>query len=197
MNPDTSDMTRKVLTPEIRERAIQRVREVLDHATKLWPEHKAKFQDSPTIRFDVKSRVGGMAITGGADDWTVRLNPILCFENEDHFMTQTVGHEVAHLVTRVVHGNVKTVEENGKQVIKKVRSHGKEWKSVMVALGLKPETYHTYDTSSIEGGKRRRSRPGAVLAGMQNLEMLRRLQTGFNRLEPQAKKEFMQWARAQ
>lgn len=190
----TEATARKLLTPRLRERVELRVREVLDMAAKIWPEHAARFQDAPTIRYDVKNRYGGFAISGGPDDWTIRLNLILCYENEEHFVKQTVGHEVAHLITRVVHGSTKKVEEKGQTVIKKIRSHGAEWRSVMVEIGLKPDTYHTYDTSSIETKKRKRAPRGAKLTGLQTLDMLKRLQTGFRRLDDEAKREFMSWA---
>lgn len=186
--------TRKLLTPELQAKIERRVRECLDIASKRWPEHTAKFEDAVTIRYDVKNRVGGLAISGGSEDWTIRLNLILCFENEEHFIKQTVGHEVAHLVNHVVHGFTKQVEENGKMVTKKVRSHGKEWRSVMVELGLEPKIYHTYDTSSIQTKSRRRASRGSVVTSGQALDILRRLQTGFKRLDKNSREAFMMWA---
>ncbi len=187
---------RKLLSPELRVKVEKRVRELLDFSAKRWPEHAAKFQDAPDIRYDVKNRFGGLAVSGGREDWTIRLNLILCYENEEHFIKHTVGHEVAHLVCRVVHGFTKRVEEKGQTVVKKVRSHGKEWRSVMVEFDLKPNTYHTYDTSSIEIKKRARSKRGAPLTPSQTLDMLKRLQTGFRRLDKDAKQEFMDWCEA-
>lgn len=190
----TATNTRKLLSLELKQKVERRVRELLDQSAVLWPEHAAKFQDAPTIRYDVKNRVGGFAITGGADDWTIRLNLILCYENEEDFIRQTVGHEVAHLVTRVVHGLTKTVEENGQLVTKKVRSHGKEWRGVMTIFGLPPNTYHKYDTSSIDVKPRKRARRGAMLSPVQTGDMIRRLETGFRRLDKEAKMAFIKWA---
>jgi len=187
---------RKLLSPELRVKVEKRVRELLDFSANRWPEHAAKFQDAPDIRYDVKNRFGGLAVSGGREDWTIRLNLILCYENEEHFIKHTVGHEVAHLVCRVVYGVTKQVEEKGQTVTKKVRSHGKEWRSVMVEFDLKPNTYHTYDTSSIEIKKRARSKRGAPLTPSQTLDMLKRLQTGFRRLDKDAKQEFMDWCEA-
>jgi len=186
--------SKKLFTPALHAKVEKRVRECLDMAAKKWPQHAVKFQDAPTIRYDVKNRFGGLAISGGREDWTIRLNLILCYENEEHFIHHTVGHEVAHLVNHVVHGFTKQVEENGKMVTKKVRSHGKEWRSVMVELGLKPEVYHTYDTSSIQMRPRKRAKRGAMLTPAQADDMIRRLQTGFRRLDDETKQYFMQWA---
>lgn len=204
---DKTTQIRKLLTPELRAKVEKRVRECLDRAAELWPEHKAKFQDAPEIRYDVKNRFGGYAISGGPDDWTIRLNLILCYENEAHFIEQTVGHEAAHLIQRVVFGSVKKVVEKGQVVQKKVRPHGAEWREVMVKLGLKPLVYHTYDTSSIETkSRRKRAKAGSLIGGglfTPNSEearliadMRRRLETGFKRLPSGEKQAFIDWAEA-
>lgn len=184
---------RKLLTPELKQKVEKRVRELLDLAAAIWPDHTAKFQDAPDIRYDIKNRFGGVAITGGAEDWTIRLNLILCYENEAHFIEQTVGHEVAHLVQRVVFGSTKMVEDKktGKREVKKIRSHGPEWRSVMVKFGLEAARTHKYDTSSIETKKRARSKRGAHLTPAQTADMIKRLSTGFKRLSDDAKREFV------
>lgn len=192
----TQENARKLLTKERMQKVEARVREVLDLAIKIWPQHEAKFQDAPVVRYDVKNRIGGMAITGGPEDWTIRLNLILMYENEEHFLKQTVGHEVAHLVCRVVHGNTKQVIEDGKPVTKKIRSHGPEWRDVMVQLGLKPETYHKYDTSSIQTKERKRKPRGAKLTVSETIDMMKRLKNGIRRLDDASKRELMGWIEA-
>lgn len=189
---------RKILTKEIKDRVDKRIRECLDIATAIWPDHAAKFQDAVTVRYDVKNHVGGWAITGGPDDWTIRLNPVLCFENVEHFIEQTVGHEAAHLITGVVFGRTKQVEDpqTGKMVTKKIRSHGAEWRSVMVKLGLKPDRCHTYDCSSIEVKKKARAKRGAPLTPAQITELLRRLEQGVKRLPREVQEEFADRCRA-
>lgn len=184
---------RKLLTPELRQKVEKRVRELLDLATAIWPDHTAKFQDAPDIRYDIKNRFGGVAITGGREDWTIRLNLILCYENESNFIEQTVGHEVAHLVQRVVYGATKLVEDRktGKREVKKIRSHGPEWRGVMTKFGLEAARTHKYDTTSIEVKKRARSKRGAHLTPAQAADMLKRLATGFKRLNDDAKREFI------
>lgn len=184
---------RKLLTKELMEKVEKRVRELLDLASAIWPDHTAKFNDAPEVRYDIKNRFGGVAITGGRDDWTIRLNLILCYENEADFIKQTVGHEVAHLVCRVVHGSTKLADDKktGKQVVKKIRSHGPEWRSVMVKFDLIPAVTHKYDTSSIQTKKRPRAKRGAKLDLRQTMEMLKRLETGFKRLGTTAQRDFI------
>lgn len=184
---------RKLLTRDRAEKVEKRVRELLDKAAEIWPKHKERFQDAPIIRYDIKNHFGGVAISGGTDDWTIRLNLILMYENEEDFLHNVVGHEVAHLIQRVVYGMTKEVVEGGKKVIKKVRSHGPEWRQVMVELGLKPAAYHTYDVSSIQTKKRKRSKRGAKLTFAQTMDMLKRLKGGIRRLDDDAKRELMDW----
>jgi SprT protein len=106
---------RKLLTPALEKKIETRVRELLDLAKTLWPEQAAKFDTMPDIRYDVKSRVGGLA----SSQWYIRLNLVLCFENEEHFIDKTVAHEVAHLIQFAVHGHTTT---NEKGEVKKVRA---------------------------------------------------------------------------
>lgn len=181
----------KLLTPELKARVELKVRYYLDLATALWPDHAAKFGDAPIIRWDIKNRFGGTAQSGGPDDWTIRLNLILCYENMDAFIDSpksTVAHEVAHLVQHVVFGFTKQVEDpkTGKKVSKKIRSHGPEWREVMVKLGQEPNRCHTWDTSSIEVKKRKRAKPGSLLDVMKTLDMHRRLMTGIKRLSSES-----------
>ena len=198
INNNTEVNPRKLLTKELMEKIEKRVRDLLDVAAAIWPDHTAKFQDAPEIRYDIKNRFGGVAISGGKDDWTIRLNLILCYENEAHFIEQTVGHEVAHLVQRVAFGSTKQVENKltGKMETKKVQSHGPEWRSVMVKFGLEAARCHKYDTSSIQTKKRARAKSGAFLTAAQTIEMLKRLETGYRRLDSDAKRAFIRQCEA-
>lgn len=85
---------------------------------------------SPTVSFDLRGTTAGEAYS---DKNHIRLNGQLLNENTEHFIEQTVGHEWAHLAARHLHGP-------------RIRSHGPEWKSVMVKLGLDPARCHTYAT---------------------------------------------------
>lgn len=65
----------------------------------------------------------------------ISLNPVLLIENRDAFIREIVPHEVAHLINRALHGPA-------------VKPHGREWQSVMVALGLSPTRCHKFDVSN-------------------------------------------------
>lgn len=103
------------------------VRDTVDKAAK----HYNRSFPIPTLRFDIRGRTAGQAIYNTN---VIRLNPTLFRENENQFITKTIPHEVAHLISRQVFG------KNG-------RGHGEGWKSVMRALGVIEITRcHSYDT---------------------------------------------------
>lgn len=68
------------------------------------------------------------------DLFRINFDPILLNANVQYFMQQIVPHEVAHLMAWFVFGT-------------DIDPHGKEWKSVMVSMGIEPHTYHELDVS--------------------------------------------------
>jgi len=97
---------------------------------------KAHFKmnfDMPSIEYYSKGTCAGKA---NALIWCVKLNETLLKENTDHFINQTVPHEVAHLIANQVYGF-------------SIKSHGKEWKFVMRLFGLSPDIYHKYDVTNV------------------------------------------------
>ncbi|MCP3867078.1 MAG: hypothetical protein GY703_03100 [Gammaproteobacteria bacterium] len=87
-----------------------------------------------TIRFDLRGHSAGMACFRAGTDPLIRYNALLHFENQEEFLSQTVPHEVAHVVTRVIWGP-------------RVQPHGLEWQSVMALFGAKAQRCHDFDTS--------------------------------------------------
>lgn len=71
----------------------------------------------------------------------IELNYNLHMENPGEFIP-TYIHELAHAVTRFMYG-------------RGVQSHGHQWRSVMAAMGQKPEVYHAMDTSKFKRKHRR------------------------------------------
>ena len=68
--------------------------------------------------------------------WHLQFNPILLRANQEHFLLQTVGHEVAHLVAWARHRTP-------------MKPHGPEWKAVMRAFRLETRVTHDYDVSML------------------------------------------------
>ena len=91
----------------------------------------------PKTDFSVKGTVGGKYTTARH---TVMVNMILFAENVQDYLNQTIPHEVAHAFQRHLYGQYRY----GKRVM----PHGKEWKSIMIALGKDPKRCHSYDTSN-------------------------------------------------
>ncbi len=84
----------------------------------------------PTVDFDLR---GGRAGAAYPMQYRLRFNGLLLIDNTDHFLRQTVAHEVAHLVTYRLYGQ-------------QARPHGPEWRKVMAQLfGVAAARTHDYD----------------------------------------------------
>ncbi|QGM80209.1 SprT family zinc-dependent metalloprotease [Otariodibacter oris] len=89
----------------------------------------------PTVSYAVRGVKAGVAYLHKNE---IRFNPILLTENGQDFIQQVVPHELAHLLVYQQFGRVKP--------------HGKEWQMMMeTVLGIPAETYHCFDTSSVQG----------------------------------------------
>jgi SprT protein len=64
----------------------------------------------------------------------IKLSPTLLRENVEHFIGNTVVHEIAHLFTNAMYPMAT--------------AHGWEWKNVMRRLGCEPSRCHSYDVSN-------------------------------------------------
>lgn len=91
----------------------------------------------PDVRFDLKGTTAGEAIwVKGQAKSTIRFNPVLLSENWARFRDRTVPHEVAHLVSRELHGA-------------QIRSHGPEWQAVMRDFGCETTRCHNYSVANV------------------------------------------------
>jgi SprT protein len=89
----------------------------------------------PNINFKQRGKAAGSARLQINE---LRFNPILLQENQQHFITHTVPHEVAHLVVYQIYGRTKP--------------HGKEWQHIMNQIfDLTAKTTHQYDVSTVKG----------------------------------------------
>lgn len=84
-----------------------------------------------SYRTDLKKNAGLAYLHSNRIEFSTQL----LIENTEQFMKSTVPHEVAHIITKILHPNTK-------------QHHGPEWKNVMRELGAEPKTYHSYDISS-------------------------------------------------
>ena len=89
----------------------------------------------PVPSWDARLR-GALAGKAHLQRWHLQFNATLLRGNQEHFLLQTVGHEVAHLVVWALYRT-------------RVRPHGGEWKTVMRAFGLETRATHDYDVSML------------------------------------------------
>lgn len=85
----------------------------------------------PTIMYGARGSSAGYAVF---DSHTLDFNFTLAMENQQVFVEQIVGHEFAHLVANEVYGH---------------RSHGCEWKEVMIEFDLNPDRCHKFDLTNV------------------------------------------------
>jgi SprT protein len=86
----------------------------------------------PTLSFDLAGTCAGIAYGSRRH---IRLNPQLLAENIEHFESDIIPHELAHLLVRYLHGEAPA-------------PHGQEWQAVMHKLGVAPNRLHDLDTAT-------------------------------------------------
>jgi SprT protein len=87
----------------------------------------------PSILVNQRGRIAGSAIL---QQNIIRLHPKLFEQNQAHFLSDVIPHELAHLVVYRYFGRVKP--------------HGQEWRQVMTqVLGVAPEVRHRLDITNI------------------------------------------------
>jgi len=99
-------------------------------AKQSWP-NKLKDWNKPFWCFNLQGTTAGLAYYKANK---IHLNHGLLIRNKQDFLSQTIPHEIAHLVAFRVFG------ESG-------IGHGKEWKFVMRVFGIEPNRCHKYDVS--------------------------------------------------
>lgn len=84
----------------------------------------------PHISLKLRGQKAGVA---HLHDNMLRFNPQLYRENSEHFLRQTVAHEVAHLIAHQLFGAT-------------IQPHGEEWQLIMRGVyELMPDRCHTYE----------------------------------------------------
>ena len=103
-------------------------------ALHIWPQ-LSKFV-KPTLKYN--KRLKTTAGRAWYDTNEVELSNALLWEHPRAFYSVIIPHEVAHHVAKHIY------QDEG---------HGPHWKSVMIALGLPPDTYHSLTNSQWEKRK--------------------------------------------
>lgn len=131
MNKALTDLPIEPISPEQRAEVTQATYSYIEKASQLY--HK-DFASVPVV-FDLSGKCAGMYQRKNQQR-RIRFNPWLFAKYYQHSLEQTVPHEVAHYITDCLWGAGS------------VKPHGKEWKSVMTALGGEPKATGDY---SLEG----------------------------------------------
>lgn len=107
----------------------------------------------PRIRFDKRGTTAG---TANGVYWELNFNETLLNENVEHFVYQTVAHEVAHLIDHHVYdSHAPRFDRMGRR--KKGSPHGPNWKRCMGVLGVPADRCHNYDVSNAKQSSRKRA----------------------------------------
>lgn len=86
----------------------------------------------PQVSFKLRGQKAGVA---HLHENLLRFNPQLYRENREHFLKQTVAHEVAHLIAHCMFGN-------------RIRAHGEEWQLIMRGVyDLPADRCHSYEVA--------------------------------------------------
>ena len=85
-----------------------------------------------SFRTDMKG-IAGLAYC--YNNKRIELSEQLFLENIEEFLSDTIPHEVAHILTAILYPDAK-------------QDHGPEWKSIMRKLGVNPRRCHKYDITS-------------------------------------------------
>lgn len=107
------------------------------------------------IKYTLRGTTAGTAHPG---KWELNFHPVLAVENWEDYISNTVPHEVAHLIDYDVYR--RDAELAARQSMFRGRRqkrsvHGPTWKSIMRMLGCDPNRCHTYDTTNVGRRKTR------------------------------------------
>ena len=119
------------VAPEVKLRAMRSLAGWVARAQKQF--NRPLFM--PTISFDLCGTTAGKAYFAKRH---IQLNAVLLSENLEDFESDTIPHELSHLLVLHLYGTPG--------------GHGAEWKAVMRKLGVAPERTHSFDTSNARKG---------------------------------------------
>lgn len=113
----------------------------IERAAPLLPGQARQLRDIG-LRFDLRGRAAGQTRLGTRGKLEIRYNLEIAGLQPDAFARETVPHEVAHVVTWLLHGH-------------RARPHGTEWQAVMHHLGIpSPRRCHDFDMPPVRRQRR-------------------------------------------
>lgn len=137
---------------EIQQRVNARLHECIAIANTKYSHLNLQF---PNIDYKLRGTNAGVA---QVSKWLLSFNSVLLMENLDHFIKQTVPHELAHLIAGKINPNEARAVVLDNQAAfgfyrKKPQHHGPTWQSVMHLFGLPATRCHQYDVKTVKRTK--------------------------------------------
>ena len=130
-----------------RQEFLTGVKDCWELARQTFPEFTLELKDVPVV-FVAKSTTAGSARwkkINGVRVFNLEFNAeALTVDWEDMYL-DTIPHEIAHIVTRFLHGS-------------KVSSHGPEWKRIARALGCNGKRCHSMELNTERKRRRRKQK---------------------------------------
>lgn len=114
-------------------RAQQALEDWVARANELfYPTHGVRIL-CPRLMYDLRGRGAGLAVyqprTHRREPDLIRLNGQLLKEHPQEMISETIPHELAHIVAHRLFGT-------------RIKPHGAEWRAVMAAFGKAPDVSH-------------------------------------------------------
>lgn len=136
--PDDDEDDLEETPPERSKGALELAEEAIERAVEQARDYyNLREFPPPHIDWSLRGRAAGQAVTGSCYP-TIRINVQHLTENLEDYLTQTIPHEVAHLVADHLYS-----QQN-------IKAHGEEWQKIMIeCFGLEPRLYHNYKVTPI------------------------------------------------
>ena len=166
-------------------RSDKNILEILTNETQKYITKASEIYNRPFPMPKISIKLTGTrAGTADSNTLTITYNPELYVQNKEVFLARTVPHEVAHIICRIRF-------DHSMYYMKKIRSHGNEWKQIMRELGVADiKRTHSYDTSTLVN-KRKHNRPYLYNCGCRDfnvtLNLHRKMSMGRYRICKQCK----------
>jgi len=109
----------------------------------LAAQHFDAEPEASRVCFDLQGTSAGQVRILEDGEYLVRYNPRLLERHPRAFLSQTVPHEAAHVVTFSLFGP-------------RVPPHGHEWRAIMALFGVAPERCHNYRVEGLQTQRLRR-----------------------------------------
>lgn len=131
----------------------QRIETVVDECVKKAEAHYKRMIKTPDVKYELTGAVAGRAHTR-PEKWFIDINSVLLMENLEDMIANTVPHEMAHMICKIVYPETlavrgKVVTSTGRMKREKREVHGPRFYEVCDVIGMTDAgRTHDYDISN-------------------------------------------------